>query len=194
VEGELPINAPIGTVRDPRRVFWWSLTTLGVYNLVWFYRFGREVEAAGRFGLDPKRWYRQIGILAALVVTLPVALAHFFVYAFHVSRATEALARRANETTVDVEGRFPLFIVPLAGSVYHMWLQASANKVWARLEARRRDRARVVEAAQEARRERTPVEQLIQCPECQHVITVRYLPGQTTRVKCSSCGFEAPFG
>ncbi len=190
---DLPVNAPIGETRDPNRVAWLALGTLGVYGLVWFYRFGREVDAAGNFNLNPKRWFKQIGILAAFIVTLPVALAHFFVYAYYVSKATDALAKRAKETQVDVEARFIVLLIPFVGVLYLKWLQAGANRVWKRLEARRSARDKLAKQAAAEKAKKAPVEQLVQCPMCNHVITVRYLPGETPMVKCSSCGFSAPY-
>jgi uncharacterized protein DUF4234 len=130
-----PVLGPPGTARDPRRVAWLALATLGIYGVVWFYRFGQEIDAAGRFAIHPKRYYKQMGIVAAFVVTLPVALAHFFVYAYQVAKHIEILASRAGEPSVEVQDRFPVLLIPFAGVVYLAMLQRAANRVWARMRA-----------------------------------------------------------
>lgn len=188
---ELAANAPLGQTRSPRQVAWLALATLGIYGLVWFYKYGKELDAAGNFGIDPKRWYRQIGILAGLVITLPVALAHFYVYAFRVAKETEELARLAKETQVEVEGRFPLIVIPFGGVVYLAILQRAANTIWARMRERRRERERALEEAKA--KKPGPVEQVVQCPQCDHVITIRYIRGEAATIRCTSCGFTAPF-
>lgn len=128
-----PVFGRPGTVRNPKKVAWLSLATLGIYGLVWFYKFGKELDEAGRFGLGPKKYYTQLAILAGILITLPVALIHFFVYAFQAARLLEILAVRAGLTTVDVQDKFGLLVIPFAGVIYIAMLQRAANQVWAKM-------------------------------------------------------------
>jgi uncharacterized protein DUF4234 len=132
----LPAAPPVlgvpGVPRNPKRVAWLSLATLGIYGIVWFYRFGREVDAAGRFGINPKRYYKQMGLVAAFIVTLPVALIHFFVYAHRVSKSLDELSARVGAPT-ELEDRFPILIIPFGGVVFLAMLQKAANEVWQKM-------------------------------------------------------------
>lgn len=128
-----PVLGTPGAPRSPKKVAWLSAVTLGVYALVWFYRFGQEIDEAGRFGIQPKRYYKQIAIVAALIVTLPVALVHFFVYAFRVSKAVDELSSRVGLTDVELQDRFALLPIPFVGVAYVAALQRAANRVWAKM-------------------------------------------------------------
>lgn len=183
-------SAPLGTLRPPARVAWFALLTFGIYGLVWFHRLGKEVDAAGRFDLDVPRWYRQMAILAALIVTLPVAIIHFFVYAHGVVRALEELARRALVRPPEVDMGFAVFPIPFVGVAYLAKVQAHANAVWTRMEERRRPAAAPSTPTETV----APVEKAVKCPKCANVVAVRYTPGIPTTVRCAKCGYAAPFG
>lgn len=181
------------TPRKPAIVALLALVTFGIYGLVWLYKLNKELDQTGGFNLRPGKWVTQITILALLVVTFPVAYIHWCLFARKTAQNLDALARQVDLPQARVGATWILFCFPIVSLAYYVKVQGSANQLWTHIKEQEAARQKAEDEARKAAPKDAPMEQLLQCPSCQKVITVRYVPGKPTVAKCTACGFSAPF-
>ena len=117
-------GAPV-KVRNPFLVFVWSLVTLGIYYVVWYYKINRELRDASGIDVSP--------IVAVLAVTIGwLVLVPPFVSWYRTFGRIVAAQRAANLTSEasPVLG-FILFVLAVfLVPVEVIYAQDELNKIW----------------------------------------------------------------
>ena len=112
-------------VRNPFLVFVWSLVTLGIYYVVWYYKINRELRDASGINVSP--------IVAVLAVTIGwLVLVPPFVSWYRTFGRIVAAQRAANLTSEasPVLG-FILFVLAVfLVPVEVIYAQDELNKIW----------------------------------------------------------------
>ena len=112
-------------VRNPFLVFVWSLVTLGIYYVVWYYKINRELRDASGIDVSP--------IVAVLAVTIGwLVLVPPFVSWYRTFARIVAAQRAANLTSEasPVLG-FILFVLAVfLVPVEVIYAQDELNKIW----------------------------------------------------------------
>ena len=115
-------------IRHPVAVVIFSLITLGIYHLYWWYQVNREMrdlgEARGLDGLGEKPLNSLLALFPGALILVPP-----YVSLYHGVKRMQ----RAQEVTtgqVSLNGWIALILLLVLGFVLPGYLQAEMNKVW----------------------------------------------------------------
>jgi Domain of unknown function (DUF4234) len=106
----------------------WTILTLGIYNLVWYYKINREMRDLGRargsseLGDSPGKSLLAITLGALVVVPAVISTINTF-------RRIQA-AQRLVGVAPQANGWLALVMALLLTPVFHAYEQSELNKVW----------------------------------------------------------------
>jgi len=124
---EVRIDGTTVKVRNPFLVFVWSLVTLGIYYLVWYYKINRELRDAA--GVDVSPVVAVVAISIGWIVIVPPFVSWYRTF----TRITEAqraagITSEANPILGFILYVIAVFFVP----VEVIYAQDELNKLWRR--------------------------------------------------------------
>jgi hypothetical protein len=127
VAEQLQVGRTTVKVRNPFLVFVWSLLTLGIYYLVWYYKTNRELASYG-FGDSPMTSVVAITIGGFLIVPPFVSEWRYF------RRIAEAQARAGLDHRISHVAGFLLYLVALFLLPFEaVYAQHHLNRLWRHL-------------------------------------------------------------
>jgi hypothetical protein len=125
VAERLQVDGTTVKLRNPFLVFVWSLVTLGVYYLVWYYKINRELRDASGVNVSP--------VIALLAVTVGwlVIVPPFVSWYRTFERIVEAQRRSAVTSEASPILGFILYVIAVfVLPVEVIYAQDELNKVW----------------------------------------------------------------
>lgn len=122
---QLQVSRTTVKVRNPFLVFVWSLLTLGIYYLVWYYKINRELRDA--CGIDVSPGVALIAISLGWLVLVPPFVSWYRTFA-RIAEAQRAagVSSEANPVLGFILFVIAVFLLP----VEVVYAQDELNKVW----------------------------------------------------------------
>jgi hypothetical protein len=112
-------------IRNPFLVFLWSLITLGVYYVVWYYKVNRELRDASGVNVSP--WVALLAVTLGWIVIVPPFVSWYRTFQRIVDAQRNAgLAREASPVLGFILFVIAVFLVP----VEVFYAQDELNGVW----------------------------------------------------------------
>jgi Ca2+/Na+ antiporter len=112
-------------IRNPFLVFVWSLVTLGIYYLVWYYKINRELRDA--CGIDVSPGIALLAISLGWLVLVPPFVSWYRTF----QRIAEAQRRNASTSEANPILGFILFVIAVfLLPIEVIYAQDELNKVW----------------------------------------------------------------
>jgi hypothetical protein len=125
VAEQLQVGRTTVKVRNPFLVFVWSLLTLGIYYLVWYYKINRELRDA--CGIDVSPGVALIAITLGWLVIVPPFVSWYrtFIRIAEAQRAA-GVTSEANPVLGFILFVIAVFLLP----VEVVYAQDELNKIW----------------------------------------------------------------
>jgi hypothetical protein len=125
VAEQLQVGRTTVKVRNPFLVFVWSLLTLGIYYLVWYYKINRELRDAS--GIDVSPGVALIAISLGWLVIVPPFVSWYrtFIRIAEAQRAA-GVTSEANPVLGFILFVIAVFLLP----VEVVYAQDELNKIW----------------------------------------------------------------
>lgn len=112
-------------IRNPFLVFLWSIVTLGIYYLVWYYKINRELRDAS--GIDVSPGVALIAISIGWLVIVPPFVSWYRTF----QRIAEAQKRGGITSEANPILGFILFVIAVfLVPVEVVYAQDELNKIW----------------------------------------------------------------
>ena len=121
---QMQVRGTTVKIRNPFLVFVWSLVTLGIYYLVWYYKINRELRDASGVDVSP--------VVAVLAVTIGwIVIVPPFVSWYRTFERIAAAQRAAGVTEASTVLGFILFVIAVfLLPIEVIYAQDELNKVW----------------------------------------------------------------
>lgn len=114
-------------IRNPFLVFVWSLVTIGIYYLVWYYKINRELRDAG--GADVSPIVSLVAVTIGWIVIVPPFVSWYRTFV----RITDAQRRAGVTSEASPILGFILYVIAVMFvPVEVIYAQDELNKVWRR--------------------------------------------------------------
>jgi hypothetical protein len=125
VAEQVPVRGTTVKIRNPFLVFVWSLVTLGIYYLVWYYKINRELRDA--CGVDVSPGVALIAVTIGWLVIVPPFVSWY--------RTFQRIAQAQRNSGVTTEANpvlgFILFVIAVfLFPIEVIYAQDELNKVW----------------------------------------------------------------
>lgn len=122
---ELQVGGTTVKIRNPFLVFVWSLVTLGIYYLVWYYKINRELRDACGIGVSPV--VAVLAITVGWIVIVPPFVSWYRTFERIVQAQRQAgLTSEASPILGFILYVIAVFFLP----VEVIYAQDELNKVW----------------------------------------------------------------
>jgi hypothetical protein len=125
VAEQLQVGRTTVKLRNPFLVFVWSLLTLGIYYLVWYYKINRELRDAG--GIDVSPGVALIAISLGWLIIVPPFVSWYRTF-LRIAEAQRAsgVTSEANPVLGFILFVIAVFLLP----VEVVYAQDELNKLW----------------------------------------------------------------
>jgi hypothetical protein len=112
-------------IRNPFLVFLWSLITLGIYYVIWYYKINRELRDASGVNVSP--WVALLAVTLGWIVIIPPFVSWYRTFQRIVEAQRHAgLAREASPVLGFILFVIAVFLVPIEV----VYAQDELNGVW----------------------------------------------------------------
>jgi hypothetical protein len=125
VAEQVQVRGATVKIRNPFLVFLWSLVTLGIYYVVWYYKINRELRDAAGVAVSPG--IALLAITLGWIVIVPPFVSWYRTFGRIVDAQRDAgVAQEANPVLGFILFVLAVFLVP----VEVVYAQDELNKVW----------------------------------------------------------------
>jgi hypothetical protein len=131
VAEQVQVGGTTVKIRNPFLVFVWSLVTLGIYYLVWYYKINRELRDASGVSVSPVVALLAITVGWIIIVPPFVSWYRTFVRIAEVQRSA-GVTSEANPILGFILYVIAVFVLP----VEVIYAQDELNKLWRRAQQR----------------------------------------------------------
>jgi hypothetical protein len=124
VAERVEIDGAVVKIRNPFLVFVWSIVTLGIYYVVWYYKVNRELRDAAGIDVSP--------VVAVLAITIGwVVIVPPFVSWYRTFERIAAAQRRASVSEANPMLGFILYVIAVFFvPVETLYAQDELNRLW----------------------------------------------------------------
>ena len=123
---DIPDSGQKAKIRNPWLVVLWSLVTLGIYHLVWWYRVNKELKAFGEsrgYDLGRNPTNSLLALFPGFLIIVPPLVSYY--------RGTKRVqGAQALVGREPVNGWIALVLYLFIGIAFPAYLQVSLNHVW----------------------------------------------------------------
>jgi uncharacterized protein DUF4234 len=125
VAEQVQVGGTTVKIRNPFLVFLWSLVTLGIYYIVWYYKINRELRDASGVNVSP--WIALLAVTLGWIVIVPPFVSWYRTFQRIVEAQQSAgITQEASPTLGFILFVLAVFLVP----VEVVYAQDELNKVW----------------------------------------------------------------
>jgi hypothetical protein len=125
VAEQVQVRGTTVKIRNPLLVFLWSLVTLGIYYVVWYYKINRELRDAA--GVDVSPGVALLAVTLGWIVIVPPFVSWYRTFQRIVeAQRTAGLAAEASPILGFILFVIAVFLVP----VEVVYAQDELNKLW----------------------------------------------------------------